>query len=807
MVMDRNFGDFYQDTFGGKSGDESLQIFLDQEAISGLSVNDPYMDVNVGKNSKDGGESNVLDPNLVSNGGVGETVVGQNEITESVVVVTPPPYPNSNNGLRVGGDSLEDRGQLAFPSLQSDPGLDVVAPSSEGDGHEDYDFSDVVLKYISQMLMEEEMGEKACMFQESAALQAAEKSLYEVIGEEYPPNSLDQNGNNGDGNNGDSGLVYPNWDPDPSESENSTGQHAPVGVTLRTNSQSSYSSSSSSGTVNDGHLDSPVSTLRIPDVHVDSPLSTLRIPEIFNSTESIMQFKKGVEEASKFLPNANSFFVDVGYSGLGKGQITDGKDMAVKDGKNNENQLSREGSRRKKNPHYEDEDLDEGRSHKQSAVSSESTVKLEMFDKVLLCSGGKNESALRQSWQNVSSKNAMDNDLPKGSNGKKSRGKKQGGKSEVVDLRTLLTLCAQAVAADDRRTAHEFLKQIRQHSSQTGDGMQRVAHYFADGLEARMAGSGTQIYKALITMPTSAADVLKAYQLYLAACPFRKISNFFSNKTIMNVAKDATSVHIIDFGILYGFQWPCFIQRLSCRPGGPPKLRITGIDFPQPGFRPAERVEETGRRLANYAERFNVPFEFNAIAQKWETVKIEDLGINGDEVLVVNCLYRFRNLLDETVLVDSPRDIVLSLIRKLNPAVFITGCVNGSYNAPFFISRFREALFHYSSLFDMLEANIPREIHERMLLEKTIFGREAMNVIACEGAERIERPEIYRQCQVRHMRAGFRQLPLNDEIMQMSRDRVKAYHKDFIIDQDGKWLLQGWKGRVIYALSTWKAAY
>lgn len=334
--------------------------------------------------------------------------------------------------------------------------------------------------------------------------------------------------------------------------------------------------------------------------------------------------------------------------------------------------------------------------------------------------------------------------------------------------------------------------------------MQRQAHYFADGLEARMAGSGSHIYKALISMPSSAADILKAYQLFLAACPFRKISNFFSNKTIWHAAEKASRLHIIDFGIMYGFQWPCLIQRLSSRPGGPPKLRITGIDFPSPGFRPSERVEETGHRLSNYAKTFKVPFEFNAIAQKWETVTVEDLKIDKDEVLVVNCLYRFRNLLDETVVVNSPRNIVLNLIKKIHPDVFILGIVNGAYNAPFFITRFREALFHYSSLFDMLEANIPREIHERMLIEKTIFGREAMNVIACEAAERIERPETYKQWQVRNMRAGFKQLPLNEEIMNMSKDRVKAYHKDFVIDEDSRWLLQGWKGRIVYALSTWR---
>lgn len=104
----------------------------------------------------------------------------------------------------------------------------------------------------------------------------------------------------------------------------------------------------------------------------------------------------------------------------------------------------------------------------------------------------------------------------------------------------------------------------------------------------------------------------------------------------------------------------------------------------------------------------------------------------------MNCLYRFRNLLDETVVVDCPRNIVLNLIRKMNPDVFVLGIVNGAHSAPFFITRFREALFFYSTLFDMLEMNVPREIPERMLIEREIFGREAMNVIACEGAERID---------------------------------------------------------------------
>ncbi|XVE69207.1 hypothetical protein DITRI_Ditri09bG0133300 [Diplodiscus trichospermus] len=652
------------------------------------------------------------------------------------------------------------------------------------------------------MLMEEDMEDKTCMFKESsAALQAAEKSFYEVIGERYPPSSkyefkpyTDQNQESYDESHDQSCWRFSTASISSSYSNLvDTGCSHDLGEQRSLSFISQASSSHSSGNSMGSVIDS----------FVDSPVSMLMLPEIFSDSESVMQFRKGFEEASRFLPNGGSLSVDVESDGLFlkelKEEANDVVDKVVK------NEFSQEGSRGKKNPHPQDVSLDSGRNNKQSLVHTESTVSAEMFDKVLL--NCQSVTDLQKTLQTETSKNAQQNGQLKGSSGGKARGKKQGGKRNVVDLRTLLTLCAQAVVTDDRRSANELMKQIRQHSSPTGDGMQRMAHYFVDGLEARLAGSGTQIYTALITKPTSAADVLKAYHLFLAACPFRKLSNFFSNTTILNLAENATRLHIIDFGILYGFQWPCLIRRLSSRPGGPPKLRITGIDLPQPGFRPAERVEETGHRLAKYAETFKVPFEFHAIAQKWDTIQLEDLGIDSDEVLVINCMYRLRNLLDETVVVESPRNKVLNLIRKMNPDVFILGVVNGAYSAPFFITRFREALFHYSTLFDMLETNVPREIPERMLIEREIFGWEAMNVIACEGGERIERPETYKQWQVRNLRAGLRQLSLNKEIMKMAKERVDTcYHKDFVIDEDNGWLLQGWKGRIVYALSSWVPA-
>lgn len=699
-------------------------------------------------------------------------------------------------------ESFIDWNSMHRPTRLLDSGPNKHTPPSglndAGDLHEDSDFSDLVLRYINQMLMEEDIEEKSCILQESAALHAAEKSFYDALMvKELPFNTSHHtvpfNSTKSKDAAAESTTCFGDTDFGFDVSGSSFLPSALSNFDSQSRFHPSYSSLSSTSSVVDGFVDSPVSTLSFPDMLCDG--------------RSAVQFQKGLGDASRFLLTDNEILDYMGTGVLlGKDQKDDSDSVVVKVEKKNELSSIRDGSRGKKNHHSEDL-LEDGRSSKQSAIYVEPNVRSKMFDEVLLCDEGKTNPAQCEFVCNGVTDVQQKGQL-KGSNGVKGCGKKQGGKKDVVDLRTLLSLCAQSVAANDQRGGTDLLKRIREHASPTGDGMQRLAHYFSAGLEARMAGSGTTIYKALLSRPTSAVDVLKAYHLFLGIFPFTKLSHFVSNKTIMHTAQNKKRLHIIDFGILYGFQWPCLIQRLSTRPGGPPELRITGIDFPCPGFRPSQRVEETGCRLANYAETFGVPFKFKAIAQKWETIKIEDLELDNNETLVVNCSYRFRNLLDETVMVHSPRNKVLDLIRKMNPEIFIQGIVNGSYNSPFFVTRFREALFFFSSLFDLLEATVARDTQERMLVEKTMWGREAMNVIACEGGERIERPETYKQWQVRNQRAGFRQIPFDEEILKMAKDRARSgYHKDFMIDEDGLWTLQGWKGRILYAISSWKPAY
>lgn len=704
-------------------------------------------------------------------------------------------------------------------NTQNPTSTTTTTTTEEDSPLDETDFSTTVLRYINQMLMEENMEKKPCMFHDSLALQAAEKSFYDVIGETYPSSSI-QNHHNVEspddslssnfssysncGTNSTTNSVESCWSSfDFSEYKPSILQTTfPSDFVFQASSMNGTSSSSSNFnvTTNNEFLVSS------RDGFCDSNL--------LSKSESVLQFERGVEEANKFLPKVNPLVIDLKKNSFVPSFRKVSQEVVVKTESNEREHFSPE-SRGRKNHEREDEmDFQDERSNKQSAVYTDDGSELsELFDNVLLgvCSGCGNRGAptcgSKEEQPNGTDVSVQQKEEVKGSGGGKSRAKKQGNIKGVVDLRTMLVRCAQSVSSDDRSTSLELLKQIRQHSSPLGDGSQRLAHCFANALEARLAGTGTQIYTALYSKRTSAADMVKAYQMYISACPFKKLAIIFANHTILNLAKEVETLHIVDFGIRYGFQWPALIYRLSKRPGGPPKLRLTGIELPQPGFRPAERVQETGLRLARYCERFNVPFEFNAIAQKWETVKVEDLKIQRNELLVMNCLCRFKYLLDETVVLNSPRDAVLKLIRKANPSIFIHTTVNGSYNAPFFVTRFKEALFHYSTMFDVLDINVACEDPMRLMFEKEFFGREVMNTIACEGSQRVERPETYKQWQVRNIRAGFKQLPLDKQLINKLRCKLRdVYHSDFMLVEDGNCMLQGWKGRIVYASSCWVPA-
>ncbi|KAG0566949.1 hypothetical protein KC19_7G099200 [Ceratodon purpureus] len=372
-----------------------------------------------------------------------------------------------------------------------------------------------------------------------------------------------------------------------------------------------------------------------------------------------------------------------------------------------------------------------------------------------------------------------------------------------TSMTELLYRCALAVSQSNPRTARDYLAELRSRTSPHGDYMQRMGHYFLEALVAKLSGTGEELYTVITNNFPSASTMLKAFRQYVDYCPYIKISHFFSMKTILDAFEGAAHVHVIHYGILYGVEWPSLIQHLAMRPGGPPQFRMTGVDYPSPGDDPCRKIHETGRRLAEFAKRWGVPFEYHALAGEWESFTAKDFNLRDDEVLAVTSV-KVHHISDESVVGASPRELLMRRIRSLNPKVFIFYVDNAACNAPLFMTRFRESVKLYTAMFNGFELSMPPDDPERVILEREMLGREILNVVACDGKARVERQEPYKQWKNRLLRAGFQQLVPKEIIYSKIKAMMNTFHKDYGVGRDEGWILLGIKNQVVKAFSAWE---
>jgi hypothetical protein len=227
-----------------------------------------------------------------------------------------------------------------------------------------------------------------------------------------------------------------------------------------------------------------------------------------------MAFFKGMEEANKLLPSENDRkTLDHGRGRKKRLQVNDDVDVGM------------------------------GRSSKQKAAQSqpdseEEAAACEMLDRLML----NNEPSHASMQQELLS--SMELEKPRA---------RRAGASHTVDLHALLIRCAEAVATNDLQGTVDLLQRIRHHSSPTGDGTQRLAHCFTQGLEARLLGTGNQMYKSLLAKCGAATSTLRVYQMYMAACSILPVSFLLSNKIMYNAIAGRKKLHIVHYGLGHGF--------------------------------------------------------------------------------------------------------------------------------------------------------------------------------------------------------------------------------------------------------------
>ncbi|TYJ48620.1 hypothetical protein E1A91_A01G075600v1 [Gossypium mustelinum] len=312
------------------------------------------------------------------------------------------------------------------------------------------------------------------------------------------------------------------------------------------------------------------------------------------------------------------------------------------------------------------------------------------------------------------------------------------------NLKQLLIACAKVLSENNMDEFDKLIAKARGAVSISGEPIQRLGAYMVEGLVARKEASGSSIYRALHCREPEGKDLLSYMQVLYEICPYLKFGYMAANGAIAEACRTEDRIHIIDFQIGQGTQWMTLLQALAARPGGAPHVRITGIDDPLSKYARGGGLEAVKRRLEALSEKFSIPVEF------------QGMPVFAPDIT--------RDMLDV---------------------------------------RFIETLEYYLAMFESIDETLPRDRKERVNVEEHCLARDIVNIIACEGKERVERHELFGKWKSRLTMAGFRQYPLSSYVNSVIRGLLRCYSKHYtLVEKDGAMLL-GWKDRNLISASAW----
>ncbi|MBA0575989.1 hypothetical protein Golob_025089 [Gossypium lobatum] len=371
------------------------------------------------------------------------------------------------------------------------------------------------------------------------------------------------------------------------------------------------------------------------------------------------------------------------------------------------------------------------------------------------------------------------------------------------NLRQLLIACAKALSENKMDEFDELIAKAKDAVSIAGEPIQRLGAYMVEGLVARKEASGSNIYRALRCREPEGKELLSYMHILYEICPYLKFGYMAANGAIAEACRNEDHIHIIDFQIAQGTQWVTLLQALAARPGGAPRVRITGIDDPVSKYARGGGLEAVGRRLSALSEKFNIPIEFHGVPVFAPVVTRDMLSLRPGEALAVNFPLQLHHTPDESVDVNNPRDGILRLVKSLSPKVTTLVEQESNTNTAPFLPRFIETLEYYLAIFESIDETLPRDRKERINVEQQCLARDIVNIIACEGKERVERHELLGKWKSRLTMAGFRQYPLSSYVNSVIRSLLRCYSKHYtLVEKDGAMLLR-WKDRNLISASAW----
>ncbi|KAI0529156.1 hypothetical protein KFK09_001703 [Dendrobium nobile] len=294
----------------------------------------------------------------------------------------------------------------------------------------------------------------------------------------------------------------------------------------------------------------------------------------------------------------------------------------------------------------------------------------------------------------------------------------------VIDL---LFEAAELVESGNTIGAQRILARLNhQVPSPYGKPYIRSAFYIKEALLTISNRGGEQCGFRLAS-PLDILLKLSAYKAFAEISPVLKFISFSSTQLILEELAGANIIHIIDFDVGVGSQWPALIHELSERrsavTGVPLQLRITAF-FSISSHHQLE-LHLIQENLNFFAANLNVPFELNFLPiESFDPAAIISSSSHSGEAIAVNFAFGFCSPHIST-------HALLLLIKQLSPKILISANLGYDRGDLSFSHHVLHSFQSSTVLLDSIEASgVSPEITDRIeryllrpTIESSIFGR------------------------------------------------------------------------------------